>query len=122
VAQRNSLALLSIPAYLGERLNDIVVEEMRVDKLTPYIHVQRVQESLVEARCDVYADGTLVCSTAGVANAFLVLICTFFAFNIKYPKSNKTTLTFIAKYMCGVNEGGAKEPKVLSFVTKLHKG
>ncbi len=93
-------ALLSIPAHLGEDINQIVRFEEVEDYMSPYIYIQDndcLEMTTTKTKFVIIADGTEVCTTDKLLRAIKLLLGCYYIFNMAYPTKMQNTLCFMQK-------------------------
>ena len=111
------LALLLIPVHFKEPAALIITDT--VEKETSVILFTK---PLVEDQMFVIkAEGTDVCKTASLKEAFLLLLASYFNFNLRFPGEIEGSLTFLQKVLVGHSDSLKQHAKVSTLLAKLAK-
>ena len=115
------MALTVIPLHLNETIRQYIYPDRDVEDIpeTPFIKVYGDIED--SDRFEIIADNELVCTCRNLISAVGSLVATFYIFNIAYPKELVATLTFIQKFIIGMQDGVKKNSKVIGFISKVLK-
>ena len=113
-----------IPCVMKDNLGVILKETEDSTTLTPYIRVESTSNCILsKSSFAIYADGSKICCTSDLSVAFLLLLASFFVFDIHYPKKCVSSLYFLSKYVLKVDEevDSKEKNKVVAFLARLRK-
>ena len=118
-----SYALILIPSLLREDATAFF-QKFGV-KNHPQILCENAANTLIDivnSECfKVYVDGVLVGQTDNFVVEMQLVFCTFYVFNIAYPKGLTGSLNFIQKEVLSLHDAAAPVAKVINLITKLNK-
>ena len=66
-------------------------------------------------------DGRVILSFGRLYDAIKMYFCSFWIFNLSYPKELDTLLKFMQKQLLNINNDGKMERKLLTFITRVNK-
>ena len=103
----NLLAVVSVPALLGEDISAILRPQEDDETVTPYI----LSPNPLGESFQIMADSVSICETNNLMKAARRLLATFYVFNIAYPKHIMATLTFFQKVSSICRTSRKESPK-----------
>ena len=69
----------------------------------------------------IKVEGNAVCHTKSLSRAFLLLMCSYYVFNLEYKKGTQSMLHFMQRVLLDIDDGTvAKDTKLLNFLTKIN--
>ena len=77
--------------------------------------------SLYSLSFSVEAEGIVISKTDSFVNFVLLLLATYYVFNLVYPDKLVATLIFIKKYFLNIQDSVKRNSKVVTLLGKLHK-
>ncbi|XP_035989247.1 uncharacterized protein LOC110368027 isoform X2 [Fundulus heteroclitus] len=116
-------ALIFLP-YIFREKNDLFIMLGEGDSPSPYptIHLTGQDWKMAftrRAATIVKADNIVVCHTQTVDEGIISAFCTYFVFNLAYPRHLKNTLMFLQRYIAGIVEEGDR-PLPLTVTRKIN--
>ena len=115
--------LLSLVHHLREDANLLVWFDDDNEGTKP-VHpliVCKGSNSLSPLSFSVEAEGIVISKTDSFVNFVLLLLATYYVFNLVYPDKLVATLIFIQKYFLNIQDSVKRNSKVVTLLGKLHK-
>ena len=118
---KENLALLLVPVYLKENRAKFYAKEAH-DISGAYIHC-RGSSIGAATKFVICVEQQEVCETQSLARAFLLLLGSYYIFDLCYIKGTTSTLNFLQIILCdiGNDQARVKDTKLLGFLSKLNK-
>ena len=119
---QDTAALLCLPSQLSE--SSLVITQEAFDALPEETKVNPIIVSSGEVLTDnefyqVYMDSVQIVATNDLSTAFKVLMGGVYIFNLAFPKSHKSTMTFLQKVVINLQDRQARDNKVVKLAGKL---
>lgn len=116
------VALLLLHRNLKEKLQSFITkggENDVVESAAPCIIWYG--NSYLDGEYKVYAERILIAESKCLVKAFLILLSSFFVFNLAFPKNMVSTVTFLQKVILGHWDQSKKDVKVNNLLAKINR-
>lgn len=114
----NCLALVYLPYLLREDLNTLIRTSKDDIKSTPHVFVVK-KEDILSSKFEIYAEGNVVGLTESLPKAVMIVLATYYTFNIAYPDKGVSTLTFVQKVFANHQDRVKRDTKVIALLSKI---
>ena len=100
-------------------LNELMAEDENQSVSSPLVLWNG--PDFLAANYSVVVDNVKVCSTSDLILSFKVLICTYYIFNLVYPKAADTVLIFYQKGLMNLQDRAPYNKKVSNFLMQINR-
>ena len=75
----------------------------------------------LEGEYRIYAERVLIAQSKCLVKAYLILLSSFYVFDLAFPKNMTSTLTFLQKMILGHCDNSKKDMKVVNLLAKINR-